>query len=336
MPGSPPRPSARRARLHAVGPSGPRLAHARRLQVALPLQKTRWRPFAEARAWSRAQQFPTIAAWRRASHTMPPDIPRTPYAVVSYVGQWQGWDDWLGLNPALSRRGRLKVARRAFLDARAWAHAQGVPRAKLRRAQGRQDDRCWPRLRYRRARLRMSYTALRLTQRTPTRAFRPDAAASPGGLFRSVPRALPGTVLWPHPQIHGSIRPHAQFSRVVCPGGARLGPRVANGPGPGETDRGRRTGIRRQALRTFCRSRCWSLSSERARHPPHEAPEQDQAERETAERGPTCGACRVIHENPLGTRRVGGPPLRSDLNHADPGYPPRHGGVGTTGPGHSM
>jgi superfamily II DNA or RNA helicase len=82
-----------------------------------------WRPFAEARAWTRALGLQRKREWfdycvgrtseTRTKPVKPSDIPSAPNSVYKGVG-WDGWGDWLG------------VGWRPFSEARAWTRGLGL------------------------------------------------------------------------------------------------------------------------------------------------------------------------------------------------------------------
>ncbi|MDO9279105.1 MAG: hypothetical protein Q7U05_11165 [Polaromonas sp.] len=86
----------------------------------------RWRPFDEARAFSRALGFQSSEQWRKwaTSDQRPPDIPNSPG--VLYAGHgWAGMADWLGYHPVISRGNKLLPFKQARAVVRSWARQQG-------------------------------------------------------------------------------------------------------------------------------------------------------------------------------------------------------------------
>jgi len=61
-----------------------------------PGPRRRWRPFPEAKEYVHMLGLSSAGAWKEwcTSGKRPDDIPSAPQTV--YVGEWRGWEDWLG------------------------------------------------------------------------------------------------------------------------------------------------------------------------------------------------------------------------------------------------
>lgn len=80
-----------------IGPTHPKWRARGWVSHRLAQGEPRFLPFADARAWARAQRLPNQRAWRALcrAHAIPPGVPRTPD--LFYRGRgWRGWGDWLG------------------------------------------------------------------------------------------------------------------------------------------------------------------------------------------------------------------------------------------------
>lgn len=95
-------------------------ARAVELVIWSNLAKITWRPFEEARAFSRALNLKTGNDWHNycRSGKKPFDIPSAPDTNTTYKQKWQGWGDWLGTGAIATH---LRVYR-SFEEARSFAH----------------------------------------------------------------------------------------------------------------------------------------------------------------------------------------------------------------------
>ncbi|MFQ5964910.1 MAG: DEAD/DEAH box helicase family protein [Candidatus Scalinduaceae bacterium] len=98
------------------------------LQFWLRLAKLSWRPFEEAREFSRSLGLKSNSEWREyckgklsKTGTLPDDIPAKPERTYEDKG-WNGWGDWLGTGTVAPRDRKY----RSFKKARAFIHSLGL------------------------------------------------------------------------------------------------------------------------------------------------------------------------------------------------------------------
>ncbi|MDB9758354.1 DEAD/DEAH box helicase family protein [Gammaproteobacteria bacterium] len=90
--------------------------------------KREFRPFLEARKFSRSLHLESINAWRRwcSFDKRPKDIPSDPAAV--YKEEWTDWSDWLG--PTYKGKNLKKMEYRPFKEARSFVRTLGLKNAE--------------------------------------------------------------------------------------------------------------------------------------------------------------------------------------------------------------
>jgi hypothetical protein len=81
--------------------------------------RANWRPFEEARAFTRTLGLTSVDEYRRLKQALPPDIPAHPEFVYAKQG-WVNWADWLGTDL------RVKPVFQSFEDARPFARNLGL------------------------------------------------------------------------------------------------------------------------------------------------------------------------------------------------------------------